>query len=224
MTQPVVSPVHIRPYHPADRQAVRRICFETGFMGESAEWFWRDQRSFADMFCGWWTDHRPQSALVAELGGEVAGYLLGCDDSRLAAHEGLTLFRHLLGRGCVVRPGTAGVMWRILGDAVVDGIRRQLPLSRVWDERWPAHLHIDLLPACRGQGVGALLVRRWLTTLRQQGIAGCHLQTMTENHAAVAFFESMGFEKRGEAAPAPGFRTHDGARLHVQLMVQHLGP
>ena len=47
---------------------------------------------------------------------------------------------------------------------------------------------------------------------------------MTENHAAVAFFESMGFEKRGEAAPAPGFRTHDGARLHVQLMVQHLGP
>jgi ribosomal protein S18 acetylase RimI-like enzyme len=224
MTQPLAPPVHIRPYQPGDREGVRRVCYQTGFMGESAEWFWRDQPSFADMFCGWWTDHRPQSALVAELDGDVAGYLLGCEDSRLATGEGTTLLRHLVGRGCALRPGTAGVMWRMLGDALVDGIRGQLPPVRVWDERWPAHLHIDLLPACRGQGVGALLVRRWLTTLRQEGIAGCHLQTMAENRGAVDFFEAMGFEKSGKAAHAPGFRTRDGARMHVQLMVQQLGP
>jgi GNAT superfamily N-acetyltransferase len=99
-------------------------------------------------------------------------------------------------------------------------MRGKLPPTSVWDARWPAHLHIDLLPACRGQGVGARLVQQWLADLRHRGIAGCHLQTMTENTGAVAFFESMGFAVVGSPANVPGFRTRDGRRLHVQLMAQ----
>jgi ribosomal protein S18 acetylase RimI-like enzyme len=212
----------IRPYAAADRVAVRRICHETGFMGESAAWFWRDAASFADVFCGWWTEHRPQSALVVELDGTVAGYLLGCEDSRLAGNEARTLFGHFFGRACCLRPGTAGVLWRMMGDGFVDAVTGKLPPTRVWDARWPAHLHIDLLPACRGRGAGSRLVGEWLERLRAQGIAGCHLQTMSENTTAVAFFESMGFHNEGPAANAPGFRTREGARMHVQLMVQQL--
>jgi ribosomal protein S18 acetylase RimI-like enzyme len=210
----------LRPYEVTDRQRVREICCKTGFMGDPADWLWRDADSFADMFSGWWTDHRAQSAAVAELNGVVAGYLLGCEDSRLAGSESAVFLRHLIGRGCLARPGTAGVMWRILGDAMVDAARRQLPPTRVWDERWPAHLHIDLLPECRGLGVGAQLVRGWLERLRAQGVTGCHLQTMRENEGAIAFFESMGFQTEGKVANAPGFRMRNGARMHVQLMVQ----
>jgi ribosomal protein S18 acetylase RimI-like enzyme len=214
-----VTDTQVRPYREEDRQSVRRICFETGFMGEPVEWLWRDQPSFADMFCGWWVDRRPQSALVAELEGEVAGYLLGCEDSRLPVGEAIVLLRHFVGRACAVRPGTAGVMWRMLGDAPRDAVRGKLPPTRYWDERWPAHLHIDLLPACRGRGVGGRLMGDWLASLRQRGIPGCHLQTMAENTNAVAFFETMGFVRHGEPDNAPGFRTRRGERLHVQLMV-----
>jgi GNAT superfamily N-acetyltransferase len=94
----------------------------------------------------------------------------------------------------------------------------------VWDERWPAHLHVDLLPECRGAGVGSRLVGDWLTSLRQREVPGCHLQTLAENTSAVTFFESMGFEIAGPPANAPGFRTRDGERIHVQLMVQALAP
>jgi hypothetical protein len=80
-----VSGARIRPYLPADRQPVRDICFETGFMGERVDWLWRDRESFADLFCGWWIDRQPESALVAELDGAVAGYLLGCEDTRRPA-------------------------------------------------------------------------------------------------------------------------------------------
>lgn len=211
----------IRPYRAEDAERIRLICHQTGFMGEPADWFWRDRDSFTALFCDWWISHQPGSVLVAELEGAAAGYLLGCDDSRRVAHEGRTFLRHFVGRGCSLRPGTAGVMWRMLADGILDGARGRLP-ARVWDERWPAHLHIDLLPECRGRGVGRDLVTTWLQSLRERGVPGCHLQTTAENSAAVAFFEAMGFDRYGPAANEPGFRSRDGRRLHIQLMVQAL--
>jgi ribosomal protein S18 acetylase RimI-like enzyme len=217
-----VSDVIIRPYRPEDRDRVRYICHETGYMGEPAGWLWRDRASFADLFSGWWTDHEPESASVVEIDGVVAGYLLGCADSRRVGNEAGVLFRHFFGRACCLRPGTAAVMWRMLGDGAVDALRRRLPPVRVWDQRWPAHLHVDLLPEARGRGAGARLVHGWLDTLRGRAVPGCHLQTMAENTGAIAFFEAMGFERRGGPANIPGFRTREGGRLHVQLMVRSL--
>jgi len=210
----------IRPYETADRTGVRRVCYLTGFMGEPADWMWRDQESFADMFTGYWTDREPESATVAVLDGEVVGYLLGCRDSRKVWNAGKQFAHHAFGRGMAFRPGTAGVMWRIVEDGIVDSFRHRLPPPTYYDERWPAHLHIDLLPVCRHKGIGATLVARWLETLRSEDVAGCHLQTMAENSRAIAFFEKMGFAKRGEPKGVPGFRTRTGARMGVQLMVQ----
>jgi ribosomal protein S18 acetylase RimI-like enzyme len=215
--------VVVRPYEPADRAQVRRICFETGYMGDSVDWLWRDRESWADMFSGYYTDCEPESALVAEVNGEVVGYLLGCLDSSKAWDPGVVALRHVLRRGIALRPGTARVVWRSAGDILVDAALRRLPSGRVVDPRWPAHLHIDFLPAGRGRGLGSVLVRRWLDTLRDRGCAGCHLGTMAENTSAVAFFEAMGFRREGIPELMPGLRSREGARLHVQLMVQLLG-
>jgi ribosomal protein S18 acetylase RimI-like enzyme len=216
--------VVIRPYEGRDRAQVRHICHVTGYMGEPVDWLWRDTESFADLFTSYYTDAEPKSALVAELDGVVAGYLLGCVDSRTVWSPATIFGRHFLRRGIGFRPGTAGVVWRSFGDLVVDGLHRRLPAVSVYDERWPAHLHIDLLPAIRGRGVGATLIRRWLERLRGLRIPGCHLETLAENHRAIAFFESMGFARRGNPTSAPGLRSPTGARHTVQLMVQSLGP
>jgi len=217
------GPAVVRPYDPGDRAQVRYICHHTGYMGDPVAWLWRDTESFADLFTSYYTDAEPESALVAELDGVVSGYLLGCVDSRRAWNPAVIFGRHLLRRGIALRPGTAGVVWRSFGDVIVDGVRRRLPPVSVYDDRWPAHLHIDLLPAVRGMGVGATLMRTWLDALRARGVAGCHLETLGENHGAIAFFESMGFRRHGPRAPAPGLRSHSGERLSVQLMVQRLG-
>lgn len=214
--------VRIRAYVPSDRPAVRRACFVTGLMGDPIEAQWSDAESFADAFCGYYTDREPESALVAEQDGSVVGYLLGCVDTRRAWNPGLVLGRHILRRGLAFRRGTAAFVWRSFADIAGDAARRELPPSDVFDERWPAHLHIDLLPEARGQGVGGALMRRWLATLRERGIPGCHLETMAENAAAVSFFASCGFTPRGGPKSVPGMRARDGRRLHVQLMVQPL--
>jgi RimJ/RimL family protein N-acetyltransferase len=101
-------------------------------------------------------------------------------------------------------------------------VRGDLPHPAFLDDRWPAHLHINLLPAGRGQGLGTELVHRWLATLRSDGVPGCHLETWAENADASAFFEAMGFTRRGEPTLMPGFRSRTGGRHHLQLMVQSL--
>jgi ribosomal protein S18 acetylase RimI-like enzyme len=214
--------VLIRPYEPADRASVRRICHATGYMGEPVDWLWKDEESFADLFTSYYTDAEPESALVVERDGEAAGYLLGCVDTRRASNPAGIFARHFIRRAIAFRPGTAGVVWRSLADVVLDTLRRRPTPTTTSDARWPAHLHIDLLPSIRGVGVGHALMRRWLEQLRRDGVPGCHLETLGENKAAIAFFESCGFHRRGDAALVPGFRSPAGARHTVQLMVQTL--
>ena len=214
--------VLIRPYLPDDRARVRHICFVTGYIGEPVEWQWRDAESFANIFSGYYTDAEPESALVAEIDGEVRGYLLGCFDSSRVWNPGAVVGRQITHRGIAFRPGTAGFVWRSVGDVIVDAAHQRLPPASFSDPRWPAHLHIDLLRDARGRGVGAALVRRWLDRLREAGVAGCYLETIAENTGAVAFFEAMGFEKRRRPIPVPGFRSPRGERHHLQLMVQSL--
>jgi ribosomal protein S18 acetylase RimI-like enzyme len=213
----------VRPYRPDDREAVRRICFETGYMGEPIAWQWSDPESFADLFSSWYTDQEPGSALVAVVDDVVLGYLLGCLDSRRVDLEPSLAAHHLLRRGLLVKPGTAAVLWRSLLDIGRSAVHRDLPRPVFLDDRWPAHLHIDLLPEGRGRGLGGELMRRWLATLRSDGVAGCHLETWAENSNAIAFFEAMGFERRGGPTPMPGIRSRSGGRHHLQLMVQSLG-
>jgi GNAT superfamily N-acetyltransferase len=212
----------VRPYTPADREAVREICYVTGYIGEPVDWQYRDRESFADLFTSYYTDAEPESAFVADHEGAVGGYLLGCVDTTQAWNPAVVFGRHLR-RGLMFRPGTAGWVWRSFFDVAADAARRRLPPSPVHDERWPAHLHIDLLPATRGHGVGAELIQTWLDRLRQLDVPGCHLETFAENRGALAFFRSMGFRTEGPPVPSPGFRTREGRRMHIQLMVRDLG-
>jgi len=220
----VASDVLVRAYAAGDREQVREICHLTGYMGESAEWFWQDRESFADMFSGYYTDREPESASVVEVDGVVSGYLLGCVDSSRAWNPGTVAGRHILRRGIAFRRGTAGTVWRTVGDglATIARTRHALDELEFSDPRYPAHLHIDLLPAARGQGAGAQLMRRWLDRLRSVGVTGCHLQTMAENTSAIAFFTACGFTPIGGQPAIPGFRRREGGRLHMQTMVQSL--
>jgi hypothetical protein len=69
--------VTIRKYRESDRDEVRRICCDTGFLGESIEGIYQDRELFADLFTNVYLDYEPDWSLVAESEGRVGGYLLG---------------------------------------------------------------------------------------------------------------------------------------------------
>src|SRR4051812_4159136 len=52
----------------------------------------------------------------------------------------------------------------------------------------------DQLPVARHQGIGRTLVESWISTLGDNGIRGCHLETFVENRAAVVCLRSFGFD------------------------------
>jgi GNAT superfamily N-acetyltransferase len=214
-----VAEIEVRPYEPRDRAGVRDVCFRTGYMGDPVEFEWADAESFADIWVGWYVDNEPESAWVAVDGGDVLGYLVGCRDTAAGPNLAWIFVRSVLTRGLLVRPGTAPYLWRSVADLIRD---RRLPPVAPDLERWPAHLHIDLLPQARGTGVGTRLMSTWLDKLRDAGVRGVHLGTLAENSGAVAFFEAMGFRSHGPPVAVPGGRTRAGGRLHSLLMVQDL--
>jgi len=219
-----MTTIKIRAYRDADRSAVRDICYRTGYMGDPISSQWADQPSFANLFTGYYTDDEPESALVAERDDVVIGYLLGCRDTAQSTSATRLFFDQLATRCIAFRPGTARFVRRALADSVTDLFHRVAPPDRLIDPRWPAHLHIDLLPEARGQGVGRNLVQQWLQRLEVDGIAGCHLETLAENNGAISFFRSCGFEYFGPAKLAPALRAPDGTRHHIQVMVRSLEP
>lgn len=214
----------VRPYEARDRARVREICHATGYMGESAGWFWPDVESFADMFSGYYTDEEPESAQVVEVDGRVEGYLLGCLDSSRAWQPDRVVLRHVVRRGIAFRRGTSAFIGRAAVDLYRDrsaGLHRATQPDRV-EERYPAHLHIDLMPVARGQGFGGRLMHAWLSRVERAGLDGCHLRTFAQNVGGITFFESVGFRRVGEPAVVPGWRSPRGERLHVQTMVLDL--
>jgi ribosomal protein S18 acetylase RimI-like enzyme len=148
----------------------------------------------------------------------VVGYLAGCMDTAAMTPSTDELMKAVIRKHWLIlfRPGTAGFLYRGLFDGIRD---RERASGDFIDPRWPAHLHINLLPAARGTGLGAALMERWLDQLKEADSPGCHLLTLVENTRALSFFEKMGFRKHGDPTLVAGIRGEGGERLHQQIMV-----
>src|SRR2546422_6638559 len=71
------QPFLIRGYRRSDREAVRKLCCETGFLGDPIDPVYEDRELFADFLTTYYTDHEPESCFLLEVDGEIRGYLLG---------------------------------------------------------------------------------------------------------------------------------------------------
>ncbi len=71
------KPFLIRGYRRSDREAVRKLCCDTGFLGDPIDPVYEDRELFADFLTTYYTDHEPGSCFLLEVDGEIRGYLLG---------------------------------------------------------------------------------------------------------------------------------------------------
>ncbi|MCR4337661.1 MAG: GNAT family N-acetyltransferase, partial [Candidatus Omnitrophica bacterium] len=76
-----MNQVHIRQYQPSDRAAVRRINYETAFLGYAPKLF-DSPELVADGLTLYFTDWEPESCFVIEDQGRVVGYVMGTKDVR----------------------------------------------------------------------------------------------------------------------------------------------
>src|SRR6266480_4926501 len=77
MTDDDHKPFLIRGYRRSDRETVRKLCCDTGFLGDPIDPVYEDRELFADFLTTYYTVHEPESCFLLEVGGEIRGYLLG---------------------------------------------------------------------------------------------------------------------------------------------------
>jgi ribosomal protein S18 acetylase RimI-like enzyme len=82
--------------------------------------------------------------------------------------------------------------WRYT-QAILGGILRQ-EYPHVDHREYPAHLHVNVEAAMRGQGIGQRLMEAYLEQIRQLGVPGVFLNTTTVNKAAIRLYERQGFQ------------------------------
>ncbi|KAI5809275.1 hypothetical protein BZA77DRAFT_224530, partial [Pyronema omphalodes] len=66
------------------------------------------------------------------------------------------------------------------------------------ESRWPAHLHINILPGWQGGGWGAKLIDTLLEKLKSEGVRGVHLGMAEDNDGAGRFYKRCGFQLASE--------------------------
>jgi ribosomal protein S18 acetylase RimI-like enzyme len=178
----------IRPYEPADLEALYRICLLTGAHGADATPLYADPKLLGHYYAAPYVAHDPALCRVVDLEGVPHGYILGTADtanfSRWAEVHWLPALRRRYSRPQAgdARPDTQLIKLLYAGYSVGPEA-----------EKYPAHLHIDLLPAAQGKGLGKHLIRLFCELLRARGCPGVHLGVAEANAGAIAFYEKVGF-------------------------------
>ena len=179
----------IRSFRPSDRAAVRRLCCQTGFLGEPIDPVYEDRELFADFLTTYYTDHEPESSFVLEVDGGLKGYLLGSRkplvNQLYSFQQNIVLFiRALLRCSRYNEPSRRFVRW-----VVMNGWR-EVPAA----PRRTPHFHINLLPEARKISTTRALMSAYLSYLYRCGEKRVYGQIVTfESRRGEKMFERYGF-------------------------------
>jgi len=187
----VSEEIRIRQFSISDRLAVRVINYNTALLGDSAQKFFDDQEVFADALTGYFTDYEPQACFVAERDNEVVGYLIGAKDALamdrvIMAKLVLPLLFKAFLRGTFLKLKNIVFLF----DCACSLLRGEF-FAPSFYKKYPAVLHINLKEGFRGQALGGRLIEVYLNYLKNEGIKGVHLCTMSDK--AADFFGAQGF-------------------------------
>jgi hypothetical protein len=181
----------IRPYKDTDRCVVRRICADTGFLGQPIDPIFEDRELFADYLTDYYLRVEPDASLVCEVGGEVRGYLLGCCrplvNQTYRALTNVSVAARAFYR-CFTRP--YGVESRAFLRWVAGNAWREMPAA----PRFTPHFHINLLNGARSLRHTRLLIQAFLELLYSRGHKQVYGQMVTyEARRTEPLFARYGF-------------------------------
>jgi ribosomal protein S18 acetylase RimI-like enzyme len=183
----------IRRYRPDDLDDLYLVCLQTADSGQDGTALFRDPTLPGHVWAAPYAVFEPSLAFVAEDAGGVGGYIVAALDSEAFTQR---LEREwwpaLRARYPEPVPGQAGETSTPERFAF-HNIHHSFGVAREIVERFPSHLHINLLPRMQGRGIGRRLVAALISGLRDGGSPGVHLTVAAGNQRAVGFYRHVGF-------------------------------
>lgn len=183
----------VRPYRRGDDAGLADVCLRTAADGQDGTDRYRRAGLPGAVYALPYVRFEPDLCLVVDDGtreGRVSGYVLGTSDT-VAFEEWCErawwpdVRRRYPADGQV--PGSAD---EELARLAARGLRTPRRLT----DRYPAHLHVDLLPSVQGEGFGRLLLERFFDAAAGAGATGVHLGVGAGNDRATGFYARLGFQ------------------------------
>lgn len=186
----------LRNCRPDDLDALYAISLATGDAGGDAAHLYADPRLIGHIYAAPYAVLAPELVRVVEDADGVAGYVLGALDTReWAARLEREWWPHLRER--YADPADVPAESRMPDQRRAAMIHRpETPPADV-TARFPAHLHMNLLPRLQRRGLGTALLAAWLGAARDSGVTRVHVGANRGNANAVRFWQSRGFAEIG---------------------------
>jgi ribosomal protein S18 acetylase RimI-like enzyme len=185
----------IRLYEKKDREDVFNVCHKTGYFGEDASPHFGDEFLFGLIFSSYYIDYERENCFVADDSGRAVGYIIGTADTEKQQAE----FDRLVIPKVIKRmflhtlfSNPRDVIF-LLGLRGLKEYEEELYAGDLL-ERYPAHLHINLLPEHQRGGLGRALMEAFEEKMRGACARGIHLVTTEANRKAVPFYKKRGYE------------------------------
>lgn len=167
----------IRPYQPKDFENCRKICYETSHNFDTE----KKRQALYNMYCDYYLEFESDTCFVAaDENDEAIGYILCADnyDEYVKNYS-----EHYLGELKKLHKP----FWLMR--------RADMFLRRNIAKKYPAHLHIDILPKGQRQGLGHKLVDALVDALRKKGVNGVFLIVGKGNQKGINFYRKYGFKE-----------------------------
>jgi hypothetical protein len=180
----------VRNYHQSDRDSVRALCCETGFLGNPIDPVFEDRELFADFLTDYYLKNEPDSAFVVIKDNVVKGYLLG--SRRPLEHQIHSLLQNVLYGGKMLsrylrykKESRRFIHW------MVSKAWREVPAA----PRTIGHFHVNFLPEVKSIIVFRQLLETYFRYLHDHGIKQVHAQMVTfDGRRGFKLFERYGFK------------------------------
>jgi hypothetical protein len=182
--------VRVRKYQPSDRDEVRALCCDTGFLGKPIDPVFADRELFADFLTSYYLKHEPDSAFVVTVNDEIRGYLLG---SRWPyRHQVYSFLENIaLAAKMLVRYPSYNRESREFVHWLVSKAWREVPAA----PRRIGHFHVNLLPDAKSILLCRYLLETYLRNLYENGVRQTYGQMVTfDGRRGFKLFERYGFK------------------------------
>jgi ribosomal protein S18 acetylase RimI-like enzyme len=183
----------IRPYQPDDLDDLYLICVQTADNGADASGLFRDPMLPGHVYAAPYATFEPSLAFVAEDTAGAGGYIVGTLDSLAFDQRMEQDWWPTLRARYPNPPRDLAEQLSLPERHALQNIHHPWRTDVDLAERFPSHLHINLLPRLQGHGLGRQLIEALRSALRDQGSPGLHLLVGRSNQRATGFYRHVGF-------------------------------
>lgn len=182
----------IRAARPDDLDALYAVSLATGFEGGDASHLYNDPGMIGHIYVAPYAVLEPELALVVQDSMGVAGFAVGALDTLRWEERLETEWWPQLRIRYPNPPGALQASWSpddLRASMIHHPSRTPLQVS----SKYPAHLHLNLLPRVQRTGLGMKLFSEWQSLAAARGIDAIHIGANRANERAIRFWKRNGF-------------------------------